>query len=90
MRWVLGWVLVGLAALVVTGNVFGMARASRTGRSFSALPFAGAILGLLAIAALPIDHKLRLLPLVLLDFTVPLALGVLVWLAFHRGSGPGK
>jgi len=91
MRWFLGIVLVCLAVTAMTGNLIGAVRAMRSARRFSAVPFVGAVSGSLAILVLPVENLWRFLPVVLLlDFTVPLALLAKVRGAFRRNSGPQK
>jgi hypothetical protein len=89
MRWVLGIVLSCSAAAVLLGNLIGGIRAIRSRQNFSAVPFVGAVLGSLAILVLPVDNLVRLLPIVLLlDFTVPMALLAIVRGAFGRSPNP--
>ena len=80
MRWIVGTVLATLATLVVVGNVVGGLRARRSGQSFSAVPFVAAVLGSLAVLAFPVENRSWLLVAVLLlDFTVPMAVLALVF-----------
>jgi hypothetical protein len=89
MRWLFGIVLAVFAATAVAGNLIGAIRAMRARRSFSAVPFVGAVLGSLAILVLPLENLTRFLPIILLlDFTVPLALVATVRGAFRPNSGP--
>jgi hypothetical protein len=89
MRWVVGSILACMAALVVVGNLVGGARAMRSGRSFSAVPFVGGVLAVLAILVLPVENRSRLLPAVLLlDFTFPSAMLALTRGAFRRPRPP--
>ena len=76
-----------VAATVVVGNLVGGLRARRSKRNFSAIPFVAAALGSLALLALPIDFAWwHYLIVVLVDYTVPMALYVLLlWVFFRRG-----
>ena len=90
VRWVLGSVLAFIAALVVSGNLVGGIRAMRSGRSFSAVPFVGGILGVLALFVLPVEHRTWLSSaIVLLDYTFPSALLALMFGASRRPRPPG-
>lgn len=89
MRWVLGSVLAFTAALVVSANLGGEIRAKRSGRNFSAVPFVGGILGLLAVLVLPVENRTWLSAVViLLDFTFPSALLALMFGASRRPRPP--
>jgi hypothetical protein len=62
----------------------------RSGRSFSAVPFVGGILGVLALFVLPVGHGKWLPPAVLLlDFTFPSALLALMFGAGRHPRPPG-
>lgn len=79
MRWIVGTVLACVATLVVAGNLIGGFRARRSGRHVSLVPFVAAVLGSLAVLAFPVENRAwLLLAVVLLDFTVPLAVFALV------------
>ena len=45
-------------------------------------------MGSLAILVLPLENLTRFLPMILLDYTVPLALLAMVRGVFRRNSGP--
>ena len=85
MRWIGGLILLALAAVVVVGNLVGGLRARRAGRGFSSVPFIAAALGSIGSALLPVGDKAWLFAAVLvLDFTVSMALVALVRRAFGR------
>jgi hypothetical protein len=61
----------------------------RSGRNFSAVPFVGGILGVLAVLVLPVENRPWLSAAVLLlDFTVPSALLALILGASRRPRPP--
>ena len=79
MRWIVGIVLACVATLVIGANLIGGIRARRSGTNFSAVPFVAAALGTLAVLALPVGNRTwLLLAVLLLDFTVPMAVLALV------------
>jgi hypothetical protein len=86
MRWIVGIILACVATLVVAGNLVGGFRARRSGRNFSSVPFVAAVLGSLAVLAFPLENRSwLLLAVLLLDFTVPMAVFAL---AFRPGRRP--
>jgi predicted MFS family arabinose efflux permease len=85
MRWIVGTLLACVATLVVAGNLVGGVRARRSGRKFSSVPFVAAVLGSLAVMVLPVENRSwLLLAVLLLDFTVPMAVLALVLNIPHR------
>jgi len=73
VRWIVGVLLLALAATVLVGNIVGAVRAVRAGRGFSSVPFLAAALGVTAVVVLPIAGRAWYFGAVLLaDFTVPM------------------
>ena len=88
MRWIIGTVLASFAALVIVGNLLGGVRAKRSRQNFSAVPFVAAVLGSLAALAFPVERRSWLfVAVLLLDFTVPMAVLALVLPARRRPRG---
>jgi hypothetical protein len=90
VRWIVGVILLALAALIVAGNIVGGVRAVRAGRGFSSVPFLAAALGVIAVIVLPMANRTwQFGAILLLDFTVPMALVAVARhvLGSQRGDG---
>ena len=65
--------------MVIVGNLVAGLRARRSGQNFSSVPFVAAVFGSLAVLAFPLEGRSwLLLAVLLLDFTVPMAVIALV------------
>jgi hypothetical protein len=90
VRWILGVILLALAALTIAGNIVGGVPAMRARKGFSSVPFLAALLGVIAVIVLPIGSRSwPFAAVLLLDFTVPMALIALARHAFGRQHRDG-